>query len=104
MIKDVTEGKLLEAILFSNRIKNYTLIDCLESLKQWVDNNKDNNSEVYVYNDRAKHSFYFVKKLKGEFSGNGGIIYHGKHEDGTNTPSNTFNITIDNSKGWQIHT
>lgn len=69
-----------------------------------------------LYKDFAPHSFEFViEKLRtvNEPGGpreewfrmfNGGLIFHGAHDNGGDGGAPTFSVSINPSTGWQIHT
>ena len=93
-MKDYTDGKLEETLLFAKSINDDSLDNCIKSLK-----NTENNvsCEIEVFNDFAEKSFYFVRKRCGNFIGNGGIIWHGSKE-------NPLSVTLTPSTDWRIHT
>jgi hypothetical protein len=35
---------------------------------------------------------------------NGGLIYHGKHDNGGDGGSPTFSVCLEPTNGWSIHT
>jgi hypothetical protein len=75
-----------------------------------------------VMDDYSDHSFYFARYLPKElakphhtdirvidgkeyiFAGNGGIIYHGKHDNGGDGSAPTFSVNMTPVNGWSIHT
>lgn len=107
-MKDLTSGKLDEALAFANKINDNSLQGCIDRLKQIEENYKENGVEIEttITNDFAPYSFYFVKSRKdtNNFIGNGGIIFHGKHDNGGDGGSPTFSVCIEPCNGWQIHT
>ena len=98
---DCTEGKLVEAIQFARNRGDQSLIQCLKRLKR-VD--KNSGSETRIYTDFAPYSLYFVRERNGQFSGNGGIIFHGRHDNGGDGSEPTFSVSINPTNGWSIHT
>ena len=98
-MKDLTEGKLDEALKYVESIKDDSLKNCLSRLEY-------DNIEVDITNDFAPLSFYFVRKNKktGEYRNNGGIIFHGVHDNGGNGSAPTFSVNLTPTKGWAIHT
>lgn len=40
----------------------------------------------------------------GEFRGNGGIIFHGRHDNGGDGGAPTFSVCMEPTNGWSIHT
>lgn len=102
-MKDCTNGKLQEALEYANSIGNATLQNCLDNLDRFDVNN---NAETEIYTDFAPKSFYFVRKKDGIFWGNGGIIFHGNHDNGGDGGYPTFSVSLDGNTEarWQIHT
>lgn len=100
---DLTEGALQQELDYAKSIGNDTLQQCIDRLKQ-IDENHE--SETNIVKDFAPHSFYFVRMKDGEFIGNGGIIFHGKHDGFGNGGAPTFSVSISDSREtrWEIHT
>lgn len=102
MIIDCTNGKLDEVRQFAKSIsKEENLNNCI--------NNLDYGKEEYqvsIYNDFAPKSFYFVREREGKMAGNGGIIFHGSHDNGGDGSYSTFSVSIlnDLKPHWEIHT
>jgi len=89
------EERYQEAMDHAAKIGDKTLQDCLERLKQWEANQ---NCEIFLCKDFAPLSFYFVMNDKnGNRVMNGGVLYHGN-------PDESYAVTFDPTKGWQIHT
>jgi len=102
MIKDVTQGKLSEALEFAKSINDTSLQDCIDRLNA-IDKNCD--TETTVMEDYAPRSFYFERYDKEKnFRGNGGIIFHGHHDGYGSGSVPTFSVTLTPTKGWCIHT
>jgi hypothetical protein len=104
MIEDLTEGKLIEALIFAHIANNNTLIDCLYSLSIWNKNESNQKRTTKVYNDFSPYSFSFARYIDDRFVSNGGIIFHGKHDKGGDGSSPTFSVSLTPTDGWQIHT
>lgn len=107
-MKDLTSGKLDEALAFANKINDNSLQGCIDRLKRFEENYREggDNIETDITTDFAPYSFYFVRyrqNTKG-FISNGGIIFHGKHDNGGDGGSPTFSVCIEPCNGWQIHT
>ena len=100
-IKDLTEGKLVEQLEFAKTIKDESLQKCIDGLAKWSDN-EDEITNIGV--DFAPRSFGFSRIAKEVFRGNGGIIYHGSHDNGGDGGSPTFSVSLTPTKGWSIHT
>lgn len=58
--------------------------------------------------DSAPHSFYFRMEVcrKGEWCllFNGGLIYHGQHDNGGDGGAPTFSVCLEPISGWSVHT
>ena len=93
-MKDYTDGKLEEVLLFAKSINDNSLKNCIESLKNAE---KNINCETEIHNDFAEKSFYFVRRKCGNFVGNGGIIWHGSKND-------PHSVTLTPTTDWRIHT
>jgi hypothetical protein len=100
---DLTEGALQQELDYAKSIGNDTLQQCIDRIKQ---RDNDFESDTQITRDFAPHSFYFVRMKDGEFRGNGGIIFHGKHDGFGNGGAPTFSVSIGNSREtrWEIHT
>ena len=106
-MKDLTNGKLSEELAFANKINNNSLQECLDRLKL-VENNlaSTDTIETLISCDFAKYSFCFERfsMPSGKFVGNGGIIFHGKHDNGGDGGAPTFSVCLEPVNGWSIHT
>lgn len=98
---DATNGELDKVLVFAKLIGDESLQSCLNRLK-YTDDNCD--TETTIYTDFAPKSFYFIRKKNDEFRSNGGIIYHGSHDNGGDGGSPTFSVNLTPIKGWAIHT
>lgn len=113
-MKDLTDGKLNEALKYAESIKDPSLQRCLDRLKESEKNYKkirDMDVDTHIYTDFAPLSFEFVKvyykngrDYKGDFMSNGGIIFHGKHDNGGDGGAPTFSVCLEPVNGWSIHT
>jgi len=107
-MKDLTEGKLDEALKFAKEIKDNSLQNCLNRLKKTEETYKIDGRPIqtYISIDFAPYSFYFSRhdELTGLFKGNGGIIFHGIHDRGGDGGAPTFSVCLEPTNGWQIHT
>jgi hypothetical protein len=108
MIIDQTNGELEKTLEFAKSIGDDSLQGCLDRLKKVEENYEENGKEVetYLMTDFAPKSFYFARRKKesGEFIGNGGIIFHGKHDNGGDGGAPTYSVCLTPCNGWQIHT
>lgn len=108
-MKDCSNGKLLEALLFARTREDNSLLDCLANLTRGdinVSINRGKTFETIIGSDYAQHSFTFARMNSetGECSTNGGIIFHGKHDNGGDGSAPTFSVCLTPCDGWRIHT
>ena len=106
-MKDLTDGKLDEALKYAKSIKDDSLQKCLDRIKHYEDEHKkvNNDIETDIMTDFAP-SFYFVRynTVTESFISDGGIIFHGKRDNGGNGSSPTFSVNLTPTNGWAIHT
>jgi len=86
------------------------LLEPFRSINRWGEGNHP--ATVWMFPDFAPHSFYFqifpaeYKSIPANWQQvrimNGGIIYHGKLEDGQSPE--TFSVNLTPSTSWNIHT
>lgn len=101
MIKDKTNGLLLLAIIHGKKTNDNSLLEILQRYSERED------GEITIYNDFAPLSFYFdFIDNEGKRIYNGGIIYHGKHDNGGDGSAPTFSVCIDLEPNscWRVHT
>jgi len=103
---DKTQNKLKEAIQLSRTRKDQSLIRCLIELRNIERQiaSRGSKCEMFIYTDFTPYSFYFEHFVNDIFSGNGGIIFHGKHDGFGNGSAPTFSVTLSPTDGWCIHT
>ena len=98
---DETQGKLDEAFALAKMQNDNSLIECIKRLEQTDVNCK---TKTTIYTDFAPYSFYFVRADGEVFRGNGGVIFHGKHDNGGDGSAPTYSVSINPTNGWSIHT
>lgn len=65
---------------------------------------------VTLFKDFAPHSFEFVKEVmykdesEWNFQYNGGLIFHGSHDNGGDGSAPTYSVNLTPQDGWSIHT
>lgn len=101
MINDKTGGKLHETLEFARKNNDSSLKSCINRLAKIDD---ELGTVTTVFNDFAPKSFEFIRKKEEKFYGNGGIIYHGKHDGYGSGSSPTFSVCVGKTNGWAIHT
>ncbi len=86
-----------KVVKYAESINDTTLQNCLDRLRQWEENAK-HAFEIELYYDSAPYSFGFAERYPdGKIGIVGGVLYHG-------TPDESFAVTLNPTKGWQIHT
>lgn len=105
-MKDLTGGNLDKALNYANIINDVSLLECLNCLKTMEENYGGRGKiETEITTGFAPLSFYFDRYDKDKkFCGNGGIIFHGKHDNRGDGGAPTFSVCIEPCNGWQIHT
>jgi len=78
-----------------------TFLRCLNRLCKWSDN-RDN--EVWVGSDFAPRSFSIAVNSNGKHLLNGGMIFHGKHDNGGDGSAPTYSVNLNPHDGWSLHT
>ena len=112
-MKDFTNGELEKTRQFAKSI------GCLEQFENTLKRlcireenenvgNQGRKSHVELYPDFAPHSFFWVwrETESQRVIMNGGIIYHGKHDNHGSGGAPTYSVCIDPSDKpeWRIHT
>lgn len=96
-MKILCEEHFKEVQRYAEEINDNSLSKCLERLESW-EKNPDRPCEVELRWDFAPYSFLFTQRYPdGRIGLSGGLIYHGN-------PDESFSVTIDSSRKWQIHT
>jgi hypothetical protein len=111
LITDQSNGRLDEIIEFADRNNLREHLDSvLDRLTFWMDSKLPYYSgktlNTNVYHDFAPLSLFFTRTVNGESSTVGGVIFHGKHDNGGDGSAPTFSVSLDNDTNphWQIHT
>ena len=100
---DHTEGKLAEAIAYARKIGDSSLISNLQWKRRRYGWEKQ---EVHIWTDWAPLSFGFALREVGTQRTflNGGIIFHGKHDNGGDGSAPTYSVNLTPVNGWATHT
>lgn len=110
-MKDYTNGGLEKVRKFADETGQREQFE--KDLARLTDREKLDNvgnggkkSEVELYNDFAPHSFFWSWKEveTGRQIMCGGLIYHGKHDNGGDGGAPTFSVSLTPQSGWSIHT
>jgi hypothetical protein len=101
-IKVMCEPEFLQNILkFAERTKQEEqLLKQLERLADWA----HEEGEVHLGWDFAPYSFSWGWIVNGQCYINGGLIYHGAHDNGGDGGDPTFSVNLIQTNGWSIHT
>jgi hypothetical protein len=118
-LEDLTGGNLIESMKYADTLQNESLKRCIERLRM-VD--KMQGTKTIIFDDYSNHSFEFarwkeredneqagtwVQHQDGKFyqlRGNGGVIFHGVHDNGGDGSAPTFSVSLTPVNGWSIHT
>ena len=101
------EAHLAATRAFADRVGlRDSLEECLERLTRPF---MGRESRTVIRKDFAPYSFEFVKTYKSEsgaweYAYNGGIIYHGPHDNGGDGGMPTLSVNLEPHNGWSIHT
>jgi hypothetical protein len=112
-MNDNTNGELEKTRQFARETGQLEQFE--EVLKRLTNREKSENvgngmdadsSVVELYPDIAPYSFFWVWRntKTGNTIMNGGLIYHGKHDNGGDGGSPTFSVCLEPTNGWSIHT
>jgi hypothetical protein len=101
-MKDFTEGVLQQELEKASQEKESSLAKIIKRFKEMEAEYP--LMEHHIFTDFAPRSFEFTRMYDGQFSGNGGIIYHGSHDGGGNGSAPTFSVSLTPAKGWKVHT
>jgi len=107
MLVDKTIDGYLEKVReFANKIK---MREQLEKQLKYLGDIGVPDGRCMLYNDFAPYSFYFeVERLckDGSYQRwfNGGLIFHGPHDNGGDGGAPTLSVCLNPTNGWSIHT
>ncbi len=112
-MKDLTNGYLEKTREFADRTGQRDSFErslnrlLLKEKTANIGNDMDEKgSEIVLFPDIAPYSFYWEWRGldTGRLITNGGLIYHGKHDNGGDGGSPTFSVNLTPASGWKIHT
>ena len=99
-----------EVVAFAKKIGMHDqLQEQLSYLATYADHNDEGLTKCLLGSDFAPQSFSFLMQKKdkdGQFQRwfNGGLIFHGDHDNGGDGGAPTFSVNLVPMNGWQIHT
>jgi len=101
---DLSNGRLQELIKFAN--KDLLLATQLSQRLLNLQFGTLPEDEVVLYPDFDPLSLYWVWSREGQQVMNGGLIWHGPHDNGGDGGAPTFSVSLSNdtSARWEIHT
>jgi len=90
--------------------QNTGQIDKLKEKFKYLEEYGTGDTVVHIRKDFAPMSFSFMMYRKDKETGdpkpwfNGGMIYHGPHDNGGDGSAPTFSVNLSPTDGWSIHT
>lgn len=109
-VYNYTNGGLLEATQAAIGMNDESLTKCLDRLENY------GADMLVIAPDYAPLSFHFglyrrteegehmIEGERCQLYLNGGIIFHGKHDNGGDGSAPTFSVNLTPCNGWSIHT
>lgn len=81
----------------------------LEYLGTFAEHGDEGKTRCDLFTDFAPYSFYFLMQKRQEDGTyktwfNGGLIFHGPHDNGGDGGAPTFSVNLGGSHGWSVHT
>jgi len=99
------EDYLTEVRNFADKVgKRENLETCLERLDGFFDTDRDGAATCYLGKDFAPYSFSFYLARNEKVILNGGVIFHGQHDNGGDGSAPTYSVSLSPQDGWSIHT
>ncbi|MHC4566640.1 MAG: DUF4120 family protein [Planctomycetota bacterium] len=111
MLQIEAKDQLREAFKFSRKIgMREDLKTQLSYLDTYAEHGDRGRTICRLYEDFAPHSFYFVMQVRDKETGeyrrwfNGGLIFHGSHDNGGDGGAPTLSVNLTPQNGWRVHT
>lgn len=110
MLVDKTNGHLDSVKAFAERTgQTESLENKLEYLGGYACHDTPEDTRCLLFTDFAPMSFEFLIEKRGkdgEYTRwfNGGLIFHGDHDNGGDGGAPTFSVNLNSANGWSIHT
>ena len=93
---------VVEVCRFAEQVgKVDSLQQCFDRLQRFGDNYC---GTVFLGRDFAPYSFSFGIRAAGQMKLNGGVIFHGAHDNGGDGSAPTYSVSLEPHDGWSIHT
>jgi len=99
-----------EVLAFADKIgMSEQLEGRLQYLNTYAENEEQGKTCCRLFKDFAPYSYFFImeiRQLDGSFRQwfNGGLIFHGKHDNGGDGSYPTLSMCLAPTDGWSIHT
>lgn len=110
MLVDRTDG-YLDEVKASPQAQQITGRHSLATMLEYLDTYAEHRqTRCLLFKDWAPLSFAFLMEVKDEETGeyqrwfNGGLIFHGQHDNGGDGGAPTFSVNLNPVDGWTIHT
>ena len=112
-IKDMTDGYLdeVKASPQAQAIEgSASLQKMLDYLASYADHDENGRTRCVLYRDFAPLSFAFTMEVRKspedeyEYWFNGGLIFHGPHDNGGDGGFPTLSVNLNPTDGWSVHT
>lgn len=108
MIEDRTNG-YLDEVKASPQAKSIKGRLSLDKMLSYLDTYGRGENKCILTRDFAPLSFSFVMQRKNEdgeyvYWFNGGLIFHGPHDNGGDGSWPTLSVTLEPTHGWLVHT
>jgi len=101
-VMHLTEGQFTEVCEFAERTGRVaSLQGCLDRLQRIAENV---DGKVGLSTDFAPYSFLFHIEAPGWSGLDGGVIFHGSHDNGGDGSAPTYSVNLTPQDGWSIHT
>jgi len=109
MLKIENREHLRETFKFAREIgMSNQLKDQLRYLDTYAEQDDRGRTRCRLMSDFAPHSFYFLMEVRKEDGYelwfNGGLIFHGAHDNGGDGRAPTFSMNLTPQSGWSVHT
>lgn len=101
-VMQLAQGHWEDVCKFAERTGRVASLQrCLDRLQNIAVNI---DGKVYLGTDFAPYSFLFSVEAPGSSGLNGGLIFHGSHDNGGDGSAPTYSVNLTPQDGWSIHT
>lgn len=105
-----TEGHLASALMTASEMGDNSLQKCIDRLMNYgadilmITNDYAPLSFVFGVYKRSEEGAMVIDGERCQMLMNGGIIFHGQHDNGGDGSAPTFAVSLTPTNGWAIHT